>query len=80
MSKVPVGDVKVGDVIADAVYDDDGKRFLPKGIKLNSALITRLRDRGIVEVIVESADSTDEYIASGPQMIDVWKKDEKGQR
>ena len=56
MSKVLVGDIKVGDVIAEAVYDDDGKRFLPKGIKLNSALITRLRDRGVAAVAVESVD------------------------
>lgn len=57
MSKVLVGDIKVGDVITEAVYDDDGKRFLPKGIKHNSALITRLRDGGVVAVVVESVDA-----------------------
>lgn len=57
MKQVPVTDLKPGDVIADPVCDGDGKRFLPKGIKLNSALIARLRNRSVQAVVIEGSEA-----------------------
>ena len=80
MNKVPVDEIRVGDVIAEAVFDDDGKRFLPKGIKLNSALITRLRERGVTTVAVEITDlekpvkNADELLRELDHRFEVWEK------
>ena len=49
-------EAKVGDIVVGPVYDAEGKRFLPKGIKLNSALIARLISRGIETVAIEGTD------------------------
>ena len=79
MKQVAVTDLRVGDVIADGVYDGDGKQFLPKGIKLNSALIVRLRNRGVQAVAIEGreadpVENSEDLLADLDHRFDAWGK------
>jgi HD-like signal output (HDOD) protein len=69
MREVSVEKVKVGDVVAEPVYDDKNQRFLPKGIKLNSALISRLQDRGVSSLFIEGEDP-DEVVDNIEELLE----------
>ena len=69
MREISVDQVKVGDIVAEPVYDDKKQRFLPRGIKLNSALISRLKDRGVPSLVIEGEDP-DEVIENVAELLE----------
>ena len=66
MRRIAVDEVQAGDLLAEPLENDQGKMLLPKGAKLSSAVISRLRGWGIKSLAVEGDDpdfaSTDNLI------------------
>lgn len=56
MRKVPVEEVQIGDVLAEAQTDGQGKLLLPKGARLSVAALSLLRRRGVTAVTLEGED------------------------
>jgi len=56
MRTISVDEAQVGDVLAEALDDGQGKMLLPKGSKLSPAAISLLKRREIRELNVEGED------------------------
>ncbi|MBN97969.1 MAG: hypothetical protein CME16_01795 [Gemmatimonadetes bacterium] len=68
MREISVDQVKVGDIVAEPVYDDKNQRFLPRGIKLNSALISRLKNRGVLRLAIEG-ENPDDLVVNAAELL-----------
>ena len=68
MREISVDQVKVGDIVAEPVYDDKNQRFLPRGIKLNSALISRLKNRGVLRLAIEG-ENLDDLVVNAAELL-----------
>ena len=42
MRHIPVGEAQVGDSIAEAIYNENGRVLLPVGARLSEAVLSRL--------------------------------------
>jgi HD-GYP domain-containing protein (c-di-GMP phosphodiesterase class II) len=60
MRLVPVGSIKVNSVLANIVYDDQGRILLNKGVILTESLIKRLIDNEVLGVHIHDAYSQNE--------------------
>jgi len=56
MRKISVDEAQVGDVLAEALDDGQGKMLLPKGSKLSPAAISLFKRREIKLLSVEGED------------------------
>lgn len=71
MRKVPVEEVQVGDVLAEAQTDGQGKMLLPKGARLSVAAISLLRRRGVAAVTLEGEDTPSNEVQSLLEALEV---------
>ena len=55
MRQISVEKAEVGDVIAEAIEDKNGRVLLPAGAKLSQAVIVRLRGWGVSAFYIEVA-------------------------
>ena len=56
MRRIAVDEAQAGDLLAEPLENTQGKILLPKGAKLSSAVISRLRGWGIQTLAVEGDD------------------------
>ena len=57
MRQIPVEDASVGDTIAAPIHDGQGRVLLPKGARLSSAVLSRLRGWGVNSISIEGAET-----------------------
>lgn len=61
MRHVAVGEAQVGDRIAEAIYNENGRVLLPVGARLSEAVLSRLNGWGVDRVAVQrEEDPADE--------------------
>lgn len=56
MRHVAVGEAQVGDRIAEAIYNENGRVLLPVGARLSEAVLSRLNGWGVDRVAVQSEE------------------------
>ncbi len=56
MRHIPVGEAQVGDRIAEAIYNENGRVLLPVGARLSEAVLSRLNGWGVDRVAVQSEE------------------------
>ena len=58
MRHVAVGEAQVGDRIAEAIYNENGRVLLPVGARLSEAVLSRLNRWGVDRVAVQGQEDT----------------------
>ena len=56
MRHIPVGEAQVGDRIAEAIYNENGRVLLPVGTRLSEAVLSRLNGWGVDRVAVQGQE------------------------
>ncbi len=56
MRQIPVEEASVGDTIAAPLHDGEGRVLLPKGARLSSAVLGRLKGWGVNTIAIEGGD------------------------
>jgi len=56
MRKISVDEAELGDVLAEPLENDQGRVLLPKGARLSTAVLSRLKGWGVRTVSVEGED------------------------
>ena len=57
MRHVAVGEAQVGDRIAEAIYNENGRVLLPVGARLSEAVLSRLNGWGVDRVAVQDDEN-----------------------
>lgn len=60
MRPIPVNCIKEGSILAQALYDKDGRILLHKGVELNDSLLKKIDDNGISMIYIQDEYSTNE--------------------
>ena len=56
MRHIPVGEAQVGDRIAEAIYNENGRVLLPVGACLSEAVLSRLNGWGVDRITVQGEE------------------------
>lgn len=57
MRLVPISDISGDEILAQPIYDIDGRKLLSQGVRLKPTYTEKLREKGIVSIYVEDAIS-----------------------
>ena len=57
MRQIPVEEASVGDTIAAPLHDGQGRTLLPKGARLPSAVLSRLKGWGVNTITIEGEET-----------------------
>lgn len=60
MRLIPINCIKEGSILAQALYDKDGRILLHKGVELNESLLKKVEDNGINMIYIHDEYSTNE--------------------